>query len=228
MKTVNDDLANPSHSASAVELLHGKTVIFWDFDGVVKDSLDVKTQAFYELYLPYGREVAERVRQHHLANGGVSRFHKIPLYLQWAGKAATAVQVTEFCERFSRRVLQAVVDAPWVPGVREYLTSRCGDQYFVLVTATPQEEITEILRALRIDHCFRECYGAPAAKSAAIAAVLRRLQLPTGEAVMVGDAEADHQAACENGVTFLLRRTSHNLRLQAVHAGPIFDHLELP
>ena len=213
---------------AATRLLANVSVVFWDFDGVVKDSLDVKAEAFYGLYLPYGREVAERVRQHHLANGGVSRFHKIPLYLQWAGEAANALQVTAFSERFSQLVLQAVIDAPWVPGVREYLMEYCQQQYFVLVTATPQAEIEMILDALNIRTCFRECYGAPKAKSDAIATVLRLLQIAADKAIMVGDAAADYQAAHDNGVPFLLRRTAHNLQLQALHSGLTFDYLELP
>lgn len=48
--------------------------IFWDFDGVIAESVNVKTEAFYNLYLPYGIEIAEKVRRHHLDNGGMSRF----------------------------------------------------------------------------------------------------------------------------------------------------------
>ena len=50
--------------------------IFWDFDGVIADSVNVKTDAFYELYLPYGKNIAEKVKEYHLANGGFS-FQKI-------------------------------------------------------------------------------------------------------------------------------------------------------
>ena len=51
--------------------------IFWDFDGVIADSVNVKTDAFYEMYLPYGKHIADKVRQYHLNNGGVSRYFSI-------------------------------------------------------------------------------------------------------------------------------------------------------
>lgn len=38
--------------------------IFWDFDGVIAESVNVKTEAFYNLYLPYGIEIAEKVRRY--------------------------------------------------------------------------------------------------------------------------------------------------------------------
>lgn len=68
--------------------------IFWDFDGVIADSVNVKTDAFYELYLPYGKEVAEKVKEYHLANGGVSRFKKFEYWeTELLGKAAPVPRV---------------------------------------------------------------------------------------------------------------------------------------
>ncbi len=206
-------------------IINRAELVFWDFDGVIKDSVDVKTHAFVQLFLPYGEEVANRVRQHHESNGGVSRFDKIPFYLTWAGEPASAARIEEFCARFSQTVLQAVVDAPWVPGVREYLLQHYVEQYFVLVTATPQEEIEQILVALDLAHCFREVHGAPSKKASAIGAVLARQKSSPHQALMIGDAETDRQAAQANAVPFLLRRTPLNLKLQANYGGLIFDDL---
>jgi phosphoglycolate phosphatase-like HAD superfamily hydrolase len=122
-------------------------------------------------------------------------------------------------------VLQAVIDAPWVPGVHEYLLQHFSRQYFVLITATPQEEIEQILAALDLTRCFREVHGAPTNKVNAIRAVLSRLECAPDQTLMIGDAETDLQAAQANSVPFLLRRTPLNLSLQAAYGGPKFDHL---
>ena len=212
-------------SFKAVQYLREASLIFWDFDGVIKDSVDVKTDAFMQLFLPYGEEIASRVRQHHESNGGVSRFDKIPLYLTWAGELTTIDRIEKYCRRFSTLVLQAAIDSPWVPGVREYLLQHSAKQYFVLVTATPQEEIEQILVALDIAHCFREVYGAPAKKACVIKSVLSRLECATGQALMIGDAETDLLAAQANSVPFLLRRTPLNLSIQAAYRGHMFDDL---
>ena len=45
--------------------------IFWDFDGVIKDSMTVKSDAFEQLFLPFGENIAKKVRTHHEANGGI-------------------------------------------------------------------------------------------------------------------------------------------------------------
>jgi len=52
-----------------------KNIIF-DFDGVICESVDIKTGAFYEMYLPYGEMIAQKVKEHHIQNGGMSRYDK--------------------------------------------------------------------------------------------------------------------------------------------------------
>ena len=196
-------------------------IIFWDFDGVIKDSVMVKSKGYEQLFLSYGKDVAERVRKHHEAHGGVSRYEKIPLYLSWVGEPADSDQVQEFCKRFSDLVQQAVINAPWVSGAKEYLKSNCSFQYFVLVTGTPQEEMEQILVALDLNQCFREVYGAPMAKSKAIKDVLKHLDCSPEKALMVGDSDSDLIAAEANRVPFLLRRTSLNQSLQKRYSGPM-------
>jgi phosphoglycolate phosphatase-like HAD superfamily hydrolase len=206
-------------------LLREAALIFWDFDGVIKDSLDVKAKAFSRLFQPYGPEIVSRIIRHHESNGGVSRFDKIPIYLRWAGQRPTPALLKTFCDRYSKSVFQAVIDSPWVPGVLEYLARNSSQQYFVLVTATPQEEIERILVALKLTDHFREVYGAPTNKSSCIRDVLERQKIAPDQALMIGDAETDLKAAQSNSVPFILRCTPFNLTLQTSHCDLMFHHL---
>ena len=56
-------------------------IIFWDFDGVIKDSVQIKSKAFGNLFAQFGNIISKRVIEHHESNGGMSRFEKIPIYL---------------------------------------------------------------------------------------------------------------------------------------------------
>lgn len=207
------------------DLLKQKHVLFWDFDGVIKDSVVVKSKGYEKLFLPYGKEVVDRVNEHHENNGGISRYKKIPLYLGWAGEPAGPEQVQSFCEQFSKLVQQAVIHSPWIPGVKEYLKDNCLQQSFILITATPQEEIEEILNALNIAGFFREVHGAPKTKAAVINDVLKRLHFPSEQALVIGDSGTDLEAAEKNKVAFLLRRTQQNHNLQELYSGPCFENL---
>ena len=46
--------------------------ILWDFDGVISESVQAKTEAFRELYKCHGEEISDQVVEHHLSNGGMS------------------------------------------------------------------------------------------------------------------------------------------------------------
>jgi phosphoglycolate phosphatase-like HAD superfamily hydrolase len=197
-----------------------RSLLFWDFDGVIKETVEVKTAAYVRLFAPFGPALAARVREHHENNGGMSRFEKVPLYLQWAGESTSAACVARYCELFSEAVFQAVIDSAWVPGAREYLMANQRLQRFVLVTGTPQLEMERMLVILQIAGCFVAVHGAPTAKAAAMAATLERFNCRAADSLMIGDSEADFRAAITANVPFLLRRTPQNLRLQHSYAGP--------
>jgi phosphoglycolate phosphatase-like HAD superfamily hydrolase len=205
---------------SASALIRGYATVFWDFDGVIKESVGLKTQAYCRLFEGFGSACAARVRDHHERHGGMSRFAKIPLYLEWAGLAPTRAETEHYCELFAKLVHRAVIDAAWVAGAREYLEANHLRQRCVLVTATPQLEIEDILQELGIAPWFREVHGAPLEKGRAIAAALTRFECAARDALLIGDSMSDYQAAMEAGVAFLLRRTQLNRSLLCTYSGP--------
>ena len=50
--------------------------IFFDFDGVIVDSNEIKSQAFYKLFESYNVTIAKKVLAHHENNIGMSRIDK--------------------------------------------------------------------------------------------------------------------------------------------------------
>jgi phosphoglycolate phosphatase-like HAD superfamily hydrolase len=194
-------------------------IIFFDFDGVIKESLDVKTNALVKLFEPFGNDIAERVRKHHLENGGMSRFDKFPVYLSWANTLSTANTVNSYCEQFSELVFQGVVDAEWVPGVKEYIEKKYGQQILIVVSATPQQEMENILDALEFKKYFTAVFGSPASKKVAIKESLFKYKATPEECLMIGDARADMEAAAYNNVPFLLRIHNTNKELFSQYTG---------
>lgn len=199
--------------------LKNAKLIFWDFDGVIKDSVDVKTQAFVQLFQSFGKEIAARVREHHEDNGGMSRYDKIPIYLSWAGESTEKANVDAYCIRFAQIALQGVIDAPWVSGIETILRTNPDKQIFILVTATPRDEIEEILKVLDIRTCFQNVFGAPVNKKDAISITLAERKIEPQDSLMIGDALADYHAAQVNNVPFLLRRHDANTRIFRNYTG---------
>ena len=198
-----------------------RKAIFWDFDGVIKESVAVKTKSYISVFRKYGSKITDRVRIHHEENGGQSRFEKIPLYLSWVYEKVDEGLVERYCDEFASLVVDAVIESEWVPGAREYLQQNCGQQRFVMITATPQGEIEVILKALGIDLFFERVYGAPMSKIKAIKMVLDERFCSVNEYLVIGDSGSDLEAAHVNGLDFLLRKTSLNKNLQVNHSGLI-------
>lgn len=51
--------------------------VIFDFDGVIVESADIKTEAFIALYKEHGAQAVAAAVAHHQANGGISRRKKI-------------------------------------------------------------------------------------------------------------------------------------------------------
>jgi len=196
-------------TCSKTVILDKFELIFWDFDGVVKESVSVKTDAFVELFRPYGKDVCSRVRRHHCANGGISRYTKIPLYLSWSKIETTHEKVDEFCSKFSEIVTDNVINSPWVPGV-ESLLRKNTDKKFILVSATPQKELEDICRALELTHIFYKIFGSPANKSDVIKSVIDSTDTQYKKCLMIGDSLTDYNAAKNSNISFLLRTYKDN------------------
>jgi len=188
--------------------------IFFDFDGVIKDSVEVKSDAFYDLFLPFSKDLAEKVRKHHEDNGGMSRYEKLPLYLDWAGQPKDEKAIAEYASKFSRKVTQRVIESPWVCGALQYLKNQ-HSQHFYLISATPQQEIEMILKVLLIDSRFDVIIGSPVKKDMAISSIMKQYQLESADCVMIGDAISDYKAAKNNNIDFVLRKTLLNKQLQS-------------
>lgn len=197
-----------------LDLIKKAKIIFWDFDGVIKESVSVKSDAFEKLFQPFGIEIAKKVKRHHEKNGGMSRYKKLPIYLDWAGKESSESLVSEYEKKFSDLVINEVINSPWVSGVLEYLKIHANKQKFFIVTATPHQEILLILKELQIKELFEEVIGSPISKQVAISQLINKYSVSTDEAIMIGDSSNDYYAAIENEVQFILRKTEFNKNLQ--------------
>jgi len=202
-------------------------LIFLDFDGVIKESVPVKTDAFVELFQSYGDDVCNKVRRHHIENGGMSRYSKIPLYLEWSKIEVTDNIVDEYCEKFSKIVQKKVVNSAWVPGVKSFIKNS-QEKELVLVSATPQKELETICNTLNLTYRFSEIYGSPVHKSYAMNTTMLNFNLQSKDCLMIGDSETDFDAAKNSNVHFLLRiHKYNNFLLNSLSVDSIDDFLEI-
>jgi phosphoglycolate phosphatase-like HAD superfamily hydrolase len=190
-----------------------KAIIF-DFDGVIIESAEIKTDAFRTLFAGYPDMLPEIIA-HHQKNSGISRYKKFRyIYEKILGQELSAQKEAELGEEFSRIVLEKVLNAPYTPGAMGFL-QRNEDRYHLFIASgTPQVELQDIIAHRQLTQYFREIHGVPTLKDEIIGDVLNRYSFAKSEAVFVGDAESDRVAAEKAGVSFIARITSENPELQ--------------
>jgi len=187
--------------------LYDMDAIIFDFDGVLVESVDVKTSAFASLYEKYGDEVVARVVDYHLRHGGISRFDKFR-YFQTEILHAPPLDdeaLANLAESFSSLVVDRVVSAPMVTGAQDFLDDYRNRSTLFIVSGTPTAELEEILRRRQLREYFTAIYGSPASKGRNISELLHAHEISASHAVMFGDAFADYEGAVSNSVNFLGR-----------------------
>lgn len=180
--------------------------IIFDFDGVLVESVDVKTRAFMELYRPYGEAIIQEVAAYHLAHGGVSRYEKFRYFHRvLLGQMLGEETEHSLASRFSTLVEDAVIAAPWVSGARQFVTAYHEQLPLHIASATPTEELLRIVRCRGMEGFFRSVMGAPEKKGEIIGRITAEHAYSPQRVLMLGDALADLEGARDAGVLFLGR-----------------------
>jgi phosphoglycolate phosphatase-like HAD superfamily hydrolase len=186
------------------------SAFIFDFDGVIKDSVKVKSEAFIQLYASEGKEFQRKVEEYHLANGGISRYVKFKVWNEWLGRSTSEEAIDELAKNFAQLVVDNVVASPYVNGTTGALEAACDKAISFIATGTPDDEINLILSKLGIDKFFSEVHGSSRKKTTIVIDILERFHLNPSEVLFIGDAQTDYKAALENGLDFYLRKTDYN------------------
>jgi len=114
------------------------TLVVFDCDGVILESVEVKMRAFGQIVKEYGAEAVTGMNEYHLAHGGVSRFRKFEwFYDEVLGRRITVDELQSLSRKFRQLVFEGVMQSPMVPGIMETLESLHGRLPMYLASGTP-------------------------------------------------------------------------------------------
>ena len=197
---------------------------FFDFDGVLADSVEVKTRAFAKLFEPHGPEIVERVIDHHRRHGGMTRVDKFSYYhREYLGTALNDKEMADLCRRFAALVVDEVVAAPEIPRADEFLKKWSSRLDCFVISATPEEEIREIVKRRDMTNYFSEVFGAPADKTTNLQNLLNKYSLNPSKCCFFGDADSDYQAARACGTHFIGIVPDADAPLLGLHPGIVWQ-----
>ena len=185
-----------------------KAIVF-DFDGVIIESFDIKTQAFWELFRDSDK--VEKIVEYHKQNGGVSRYKKFRyIYSEILKQPLDDKTFKDLGEKFSNLVVEEVKKCPYVPGAIEFIRSNSAKLKLFIASGTPEEELRAIVAARGITKYFKGIYGSPSIKSEILHGILGRENLDKKDLVFIGDTITDYNEAIKIGVPFMARINSQS------------------
>lgn len=180
--------------------------MFFDFDGVLVESIEIKVSAFRGLYAEYGEDVVARVLSHHTEHGGISRVVKIrDCHRMFLGIDLDDNEVDALASHYSALVEDAVAACDPVPGSLEFLAANQGRWRTYVVSGTPEDELRRITDRRGMTASFNGVFGSPRGKEEIVETVLAEQGVSPSRAVFLGDTMTDYLAAEATGVPFIGR-----------------------
>lgn len=178
-------------------------LIALDCDGVILDSVDVKTRAFAAVAETFGAGAPERMVEYHLLHGGVSRQSKFTwLYRELNGQTIPPSELNILCERFAEYCREGVMNAPLIPGAMDFIQSASGILPLHVVSGTPEVELRAIFDFRGLSSYFRSIRGTPPEKIAMLKSLVKESGLSPERILMIGDSVTDLEAAEAAGTLF--------------------------
>ncbi len=185
--------------------------IFFDFDGVIAESVSAKTEAFEEMYLPYGKDIAAKVVDYHKLHGGVSRYEKFKYFhKEFLNEVISQGKVDELAIQFSNIVLDKVINSEEVLGANYFIEKYHTKFHFWVITGTPTKEIEVIAEKRKLTSFFIGLHGSPNNKRYWTENLIEKHKLNRDEIIFLGDATTDMDAANFSKTHFALRENDEN------------------
>jgi len=182
------------------------STLILDFDGVIVESIPMKTAAFRKVFSFASPKQLEEIIAFHLDNGGMSRYDKFRyIYANILREPLTPEQEERLAAEYAGLIFDAMLTVPYVEGAEELLLDCSRVLPLYIVSATPEPEMQEIARRRDITKYFVRIYGSPKTKAECIREILAETGAAPEEALFVGDAPNDWDAARETGVRFVAR-----------------------
>jgi len=190
-----------------MKLSNFKTLVF-DCDGVILNSNQVKTDAFYKAALPYGEALAEQLVDYHVSHGGISRYTKFEYFLKnivpknILAKENFEYQLKALLTTYAQLVHQGLLECEVASGLEE-LRKLTPNTRWLIVSGGDQAELNEIFLKRKLSYLFDGgIYGSPDTKDEILSREIKHGNV-TLPALFLGDSKYDYEAASKANLDFI-------------------------
>ena len=168
--------------------------LFFDCDGVILNSNKIKTDAFYKLALNFGELQAQKLVNHHLENGGISRYEKIKFFQKNILKNTNIKLYQELVDNYGKILKEKLIKAEISKGVFK-IKQFFPNSKITVVSGSDQNELRWLFKEKRIDHLFNNgIFGSPKNKIEILEEIFSGFK---GEekSIFIGDSKYDFEVS---------------------------------
>lgn len=179
--------------------------IFWDFDGVILSSHEIRELGFKVALEKYPQEQIEALLHYHRENGGWSRYVKFTYFFEEIRKEAYSQEdINQLAQAYSTAVKSLLIDRSLlIEESMQFIESKGKNYRMYIASGSDGTELNEVCKGLRIAHYFYSIHGSPEPKSAILKRIIKENNHLPSNCLMIGDARNDYEAAVDNHMSFL-------------------------
>lgn len=178
--------------------------IFWDFDGVILDSMKVRDLGFRKVLADFPENQVDELIQYHNLNGGLSRYVKFRyFYERILHKTITDDQVQGLADEFSQIMKVELIKPEYI--IRhsmQFIEEFSNKIPMFIVSGSDQTELRYLCKSLKIESHFQGIYGSPTPKAELIENIINSEDAESEQCLLIGDSINDFEAANNNGLKF--------------------------
>lgn len=179
--------------------------IFWDFDGVILSSHEIRELGFKVALEKYPQEQVDALMRYHRENGGWSRYVKFTYFFEEIRKESfTQEDVNQLAMAYSKAVKSLLIDQSLLIDESMRFIIEKGKNYRMYVASgSDGKELNEVCKGLGIANHFHSIHGSPEPKTAILKRIIEEQNHQPSNCLMIGDARNDYDAAMNNNMPFL-------------------------
>jgi len=180
-----------------------KNIIF-DFDGVILDSVPVKTEAFKKLFASFDNSSVDKLIAYHLQNGGKSRYLKIEYFFKEVlNKHISENEILEYADKYSSLTKEELSKSKYlIKDTVSFIQKNFQNYNLHVASGADEKDLKYICESLDLNRYFLSVHGSPIPKDDLIKDILVNNKYLTEETILIGDSINDFTAAEKNHIVF--------------------------
>lgn len=187
-----------------MQSIHDYDVYIFDCDGVILDSNELKIDAMGRALraLSFEDPIVKQCLLYFRENFGRSRFHHVSVFIErflHIDNIEKEKIESSILDLYSKQCKELYMVAHVTPGFISFIQSIEGCKY--IASGSEQEELRFVFKQRGLDKYFTKIYGSPVKKKDLVSKILN--SSCSENAVVIGDAISDLDAARENGIDFI-------------------------